>query len=157
MAALTDGLREALEPPFCVVGVGNDLLGDDGFGPALAGELERSGWPAIVAGDSPEGWMERLGGGGYRSVLFLDAVDFTGEPGAAVLLDAAAIRARFPQVSTHRISLGTLAAVIESRSGARVRLLGVKPRSLAPGAGLSEPVRTTLGALKTIFTEVRRP
>jgi hydrogenase maturation protease len=75
--------------------------------------------------------------------VFLDAVDYGGAPGSAVLLGAAEIAQRFPQVSTHRISLGTLARVIESRGRTKVWLLGVQPESLRPGTTLTRTVQRT--------------
>ena len=148
--AFSDDLREAVSGPCCLVGIGNEELGDDGLGVRLAESLAEDGWPVVVAGRSPERWVDPLSRAGYRSVLLLDAVDVPGAPGSAVLLGAGAIRSRFPQVSTHRISLGTLARLIEA-GGARVSLLGVKPAALAPGSGLSPAVRETLAALRAIF------
>ena len=151
---LLDDLRPALEGA-CLVGVGNPDLGDDGFGPRLAEALRAAGLAgAVSAGIEPERLVETLSGGGFRNVLFLDAVEFPGPPGAAVLLDAAAVKSRFPQISTHKISLGTLARLIEGRCGARVWLLGVKPLSLAPGRGLSETVGTTLEILRDLILDV---
>jgi hydrogenase maturation protease len=96
---------------------------------------------------TPERWLGRLGGGRFDAVLFLDAVDAGRAPGDVVLLDASAVEARFPQVSTHRISLGTLARLLEAEVAGPVRLLGIQPQSLAPGRRLSLPVARTVRAL----------
>ncbi len=138
----------ALEGSVAWVGVGNPDLGDDGFGVRLAEALAEDGRPrVVVAGTAPERWVEALASGGHSHVVFLDAVEIPGEPGSAVLLDAEAVEARYPQVSTHKISLGTLARLIGA-GGPRVWLLGVKPASLAPGAGLSAPVRKAVESLR---------
>jgi hydrogenase maturation protease len=155
MSDLRSTLQSRLSGRACVVGVGNVELGDDGFGPCVAEALSEAGiQDVIVAGTTPERWTEKLTSSGYDSVLFLDAVEFPGEPGAAVLLEANEIRARFPQVSTHKISLGTLAKVIEHESAAKVLLLGVKPESLAGGAGLTPPVRDSASGLAAILSDV---
>jgi hydrogenase maturation protease len=151
-AGSLDVLREG-NGPVCWVGVGNTGLGDDGFGVRLAEALSRDGHPHVVtAGTAPERWVETVAAGGFSHVVFLDAADGPGEPGTAFFLDAEGIEARYPQVSTHRISLGTLARLIAER-GPRVWMLGVKPASLGPGSRLSEPVRHSLGLLKDLLGE----
>jgi hydrogenase maturation protease len=128
-------LQAVLEGRVAVVGVGNPDLGDDGAGLALAQALARRGAADVHVGErTPERWMGRLRQEGFRTVLFLDAVDAGRAPGDVVLLDATGVEARFPQVSTHRISLGSLARLLEADGGVRVLLLGLQPRSLAPGS-----------------------
>ena len=155
MASLDLALRDALAGRACVVGVGNSQLGDDGAGPRVAEALTAAGHAnVIVAETTPERWMETLSSGHYDSVLFVDAVEFEGDPGAALLMDATEIETHFPQVSTHKLSLGTVARLIRRQSGARVHLLGVRPQSLAPGAGLSAPVMESVTGLATLLGDV---
>jgi len=136
----------------CVVGVGNSDLGDDGVGVWIAEALrDRGHRHAIPAGTTPEAWVGELSAGRFENVVFLDAVELDGEPGTAVILEAAELKARFPQVSTHRISLGTLAEVIERGARTRVLLLGVKPASLRAGRGLSRAVEATAEAVVEIL------
>lgn len=151
---LRSRLDEALTGPVCIVGMGNVDLGDDAFGVRLAEALRDAGHPHVVeAATAPELWVGRIARGGFRSVLFLDAVDFPGDPGSAILLDAVDVKSRFPQISTHRLSIGTLASVIESHSEARVWLLGAKPLSLRPGRELSHALARTLDALKDLLVD----
>ena len=145
----------ALEGPVCWVGLGNPDLGDDGLGVRLAEAMAERGHPRVVlAGTTPERWIETLAAGGTARVVFLDAVEFGGEPGSVVWMEAGDLEARYPQVSTHKLSLGMLARLLEAR-GVRVSLLGVKPQSLRPGAGLSEPVRRTVGLLAGLLDDAR--
>ena len=90
----------------------------------------------------------------FRHVLMLDAVETGSAAGSAVFLDAGQIKNRYPQISTHRVALGTLARLIESGGSARVWLLGVQPRSTELGAELSETVRATLEILKDLLVQV---
>jgi hydrogenase maturation protease len=148
-----DALRAA-EGPVRLVGLGNTGLGDDVLGVRLAEAMAGRGYPhVVVAGTTPEADLEWLAAGGCARVVFLDAVEFDGEPGAVAWMEAEDLAARYPQVSTHKLSLGLLARLLEAR-GVRVSLLGVKPQSLAPGAGLSEPVRRTLGLLADLLDDV---
>ena len=147
-------LRDAAGP-VCWVGLGNADLGDDGLGVRLAEAVARAGHPhVVVAATTPEHWVETLAGGGYAHVVFLDAVDVAGEPGDVVFLGGDDLAVRYPQVSTHKLALGMLARWVGSR-GTRVWLLGIKPRSLAPGAGLSEPVKRTLDLVLALINDSR--
>lgn len=169
----TQAIGAILSGRCCLVGVGNVDHGDDGVGVRLAESLcaavEAEGAPRspkgtenpgarqidiIVAGAVPERHLGRLAEGGYDTVLFIDAVDFGGEAGSAVLLDASEIAVRFPQVSTHKISIGALASFIGATGRTRVYLLGLQPCSLRPEAGLTAPVRQALDALSKMFLKI---
>ena len=151
MPDLQEELRARLAGRTAIVGIGNTDRGDDALGVRLAEALGGAGCPDVtIAGPVPENFVGKLAQGGFDSVLFVDAVEMGAGPGSVALLGAAEIRNRFPQVSTHKYSLGTLAQVIEKESGARVWLLGVQPASLV----LSEPVRTTTALLKDLLVDV---
>ena len=138
-----------------VVGIGNPDLGDDGAGMRLAECLAARGLSDIfLAERTPERWVGRLARDGYDSVLFLDAVEAGERPGSVLLLDAAEVESRFPQLSTHKLSLGTLARLLEAEGGARAFLLGIQPASLTPGAGLSAPVETTVEILADLVSNL---
>ena len=83
----------------------------------------------------------------FEHLLFLDAVEFGTTAGSVVFLDASAIAARFPQISTHKISLAVLSLWAEA-NGAKAWLLGVQPGSIKPGQRLTEIVETTLDTLR---------
>ena len=152
---LKQELGESLAGRAALVGIGNTDLGDDALGVRLAEQLQRAGVStAVVAGTVPENIAGVLARGGYDNVMFLDAVDFGAAPGSVVLMNAAEIQARFPQVSTHKISLGMTARVIEAESRTRVWLLGVQPESLRAGSEMSEPVKQTLQLLAGVLKEV---
>jgi hydrogenase maturation protease len=155
MGDLRRALATTLVGRTCVVGVGNVDLSDDGVGPRVVADLAEAGFDdAIVAGTTPERWMERLASGDYDDVLFVDALAFDAQPGAVALLAGSEIRSRLPQVSTHKISLGTLADLIARRAPTRVHLLGVRPATLRAAGTLSAPVRETAEALTAILRGV---
>jgi hydrogenase maturation protease len=136
----------------CILGIGNRCWGDDAFGVVLAESLQEAGYPdVVVAETAPESFIGRLKQGNYETVLMLDAVEFTGDPGSVVFLDAASLRSRFPQLSTHKLSLGTLAALIQDQVSAKVWCLGAKPLTLAPGGSLSPPLAEVTEVLKELL------
>lgn len=155
MAQFRRSLAASLVGRVCVVGVGNSERADDGVGTFVAESLAAQGLEdVIVAGTTPERWMGTLAAGDYDTVLFVDAVALDAAAGSAVLMDAAEIEGHFPQVSTHRISLGALARLISREAGTRVMLLGVRPETLAEGPGLSEVVGQTARGLAAALAEI---
>ena len=150
---LREILGRCLGGRVCFVGLGNPEFGDDGFGVRLAERLAGAGTlEVVVAGTCPERVLGAVARRSPDAVVFLDAVDFGGEPGSVVLLSRDQMMERFPQVSTHRMALGTLALWMES-SGARAWLLGVQPESLAAGSGLRPRVAGSLESLAAILTD----
>lgn len=156
MHELREHLRRELAGRTCLIGLGNRDYGDDGVGATLAEELMRAGVAdVLVAGTEPDRFVARVANEGYDRVVFLDAVDFGGTPGSVALLDAAEIASRYPQISTHKISLGVLGRWIEAGGKTKVSLLGVQPESVKPGNELSATVRATVDVLRGLLLEVR--
>ena len=174
------GLREQLQQCFqgrvCLMGLGNVDYGDDGFGVRMAervmSEVRAShvaGGPAdwglraggcgpecVVAGTTPERVIGRVTEQGFDHVIFMDAVDFGGVPGSAIFLDSEQMSCRYPQISTHKVSLGLLAKWAESNRTTRVWLLGVQPESLRAGERLSPALQATLEVLLELLKDVSR-
>ncbi len=160
MADLLQQLGVALRGRVAFVGIGNVERGDDGFGVVLLKKLaeakSRGECNALLvfAGVSPEDAIVRLHNATLDNVIFFDAVEFGGEPGTAIFLGAEEIYARFPQISTHKISLGLLARMLESEGRTKAWLLGVQPRSLGPGLGLSPKLEASLEMLARLLLEL---
>lgn len=141
----------------CFLGLGNVGGGDDGFGVRLAEELIRAGVrDVIMALSAPDVLAGRFIDTGFNHLVFLDAVDFGGDAGSAVLLNSQEITARFPQVSTHHISLGMLARHFEAGGKLRVWLLGVQPESLKRSLLLSPAVQKTMSILAEWISAARK-
>jgi hydrogenase maturation protease len=142
------------------LGLGNPAFGDDGLGVLLAESLRavraQSADPLeiVVAGNTPEHWVGRIADAGFDNVVFVDAVDVGAPPGSVVLMDSGETRSRFPAVSTHKTPLGLLARVVEAGGTTKAWVLGVQPGSMALGAGLSPPVRTSIEALSSLVAQL---
>jgi hydrogenase maturation protease len=155
MPDLREQLQQCLVGRVCFLALGNVDYGDDGLGVRLGERLLAAGLPdVILAGTMPEHYLGGLARERFAHVLFLDAVAFGAAAGSVVLLDASAMAARFPQISTHKISLATLSQWAEA-NGVKAWLLGVEPESLKPGQRLSETVETTLEALGGLLQSLR--
>ncbi len=120
--------------------------------PALQGPQAQGAVDVWLVGTDLERHLHRLCAGNWDHVIFLDAADFGAEPGAVTLLDRTEMRARFPQCSTHRLSLGLAADMIEGRGPTRAWLLAVQPKSLRSGEPLSIEVRRAVEALSEWIT-----
>jgi hydrogenase maturation protease len=137
------------------MGLGNVDGGDDGFGVRLAKALIRAGVPdVVVAGVAPEPFLSRIVNSGIAHLVFMDAVDFGAAPGSVVFLNSQEMTARFPQISTHRLSVGTLARLVEEGGRIKAWLLGAQPNSLERSAALSPALRTTMVILTALIGSV---
>lgn len=158
MKDLREHIMNSLHGRVCWVGLGNIDLSDDAFGVRLAERLADAGLPNVVlAGKSPDRYMSQITGGGYAHVVFLDTAEFGGASGSTIFVNAKEMVARFPQVSTHKISVGLLAKWVEASGRTKAWLLGVQPRSIAQGKELTPAVETTLNALCELLVDLRTP
>jgi len=150
MPNLREQLELSLQGRVCFMGLGNLDYGDDGFGVRLAEELIAAGVPdAVIGGISPDRWIGKIAD--FDHVLFLDAVDCGGAPGSVVFLNSGELTARFPQISTHKISLGVLAKCVEINGTTKAWLLGVQPESLKPSQELTPTIKATLRLLPELL------
>lgn len=130
-----------------VVGVGNPLRGDDGFGPALVAALAARGArvPAIDAGGAPEERAEEILAMGVARAVVFDCATMGLAPGELRIVPAA--RVATGAVSTHRLPIGLFVELLTRLGGVEVLLAGAEPASTGLGDPLSGPVRATLDRL----------
>ncbi len=148
-------LEELLQGRVCLMGLGNVDCGDDGFGVRLSERLLEGGMQdVVIAGTTPENYVGRTADGGFDRLIFLDAVEFGASPGSVALLNAREICARYPPISTHKISLGVLAKLVRASSRTKVWLLGVQPASVRLGQTLTPTVSATLDLLRMLLLEL---
>jgi len=143
---------QLLQGRVCLIGIGNADGGDDALGVHLAEHLRQAGvGDVLIAGNRPETLLTGSLSDAFDHILFVDAVDFRGKPGSAVLLNSQQMTARFPQVSTHQLSLGLLARLAEANGVTRAWLLGVQPESLEANQPLSASVHAAMLALAELL------
>lgn len=144
---------KSLDSQSVLVGVGNPLRGDDGFGPELVGRLgEAVPFKTIDAGEEPEDCLGQVVALRPSRVLIADAVAFGGKPGEAVLLEPESLGKKIT-VSTHQLPLMMFIRLMRERlPGADVRVLGLQPKSIELGKGLSPQVDQSMDMLVQIIT-----
>jgi hydrogenase 3 maturation protease len=136
---------------FGVVGVGNVMKGDDGAGPELVAELLRRGFtlPCVDATEVPEnygGWVPKQE---LEAVVFIDAVDFGGEPGECRVIPFEHLM--ISASNTHRMSLHYTVMFLRDEWEGDAILVGVQPKRLTLGEGLSEEVAAGVDKLATVL------
>ena len=147
--------------PILVLGIGNELLGDDGMGITAARRLAPLLPPEVdVLDGGTLGLLLTPLIAGRDAVLVLDAVAPShGEPGSVVLLQDAEVRRDHGMRATaHDVSLvdALSAAELTGRTPHRLALAGMVPASLACGVGLSPTVQGRLPKLVRLACDVLR-
>ena len=146
---------DVLRGKVVLVGIGNALRGDDGFGPCLVERL-RDHVPAVCldVGAAPENYAGRIARENPDTILLADAVHLNRAPGEYALLGIADIlRSGF---TTHDMSPHLFIEYLEVHTRAAIYLLGLQPKSLSLGTEMSEPVRRAVRALATQIGEALR-
>jgi len=143
---MNDSLKDLAErlkgKRFGVVGVGNVMKGDDGAGSELVAELVRRGFtlPCVDAAEVPEnyaGWVPKQD---IEAVVFVDAVDFGGEPGECRVIPFEHLM--ISASNTHRMSLHYTVMFLRDEWEGDAILVGVQPKRLTLGEGLSAEVES---------------
>ncbi len=130
-----------------ILGIGNPLRGDDGFGPALIERLQgRVKAVCLDGGSAPEVYAGKIVKERPDTILIVDALHLGRRPGEYEVLRKDEIaRMGF---STHDISPNMLLDYLQIETGAGIYMLGVQPESIRFGLELSEPLRKTLKKLE---------
>lgn len=153
------GLAAILREPTFIVGVGNPLRRDDGFGPwivaALGNAADGSRLSVVDAQSVPENVVHVVARSGCRNVVFADAVAGEGPPGTVVFGPLA----EFPEAegfSTHKLALSLCGKFLEA-AGKKVFLLGVVPGDLEFGTGMTDKVARAAASLRDLVLRAVAP
>ena len=150
-----EALGELLREKTVIVGIGNDMRGDDAFGPMVVERLRgRVRADLIDAGVSPENCLGKLSALKPRVVLLVDAVDFDGTPGDMALLDPAKLETT--SFGTHASSLALLEQFLSTGGVTRIALLAVQPKSCQFGDVVSDEVVAALDKAVGLVVEADR-
>lgn len=143
-------VTDILKGKVVIIGVGNALKGDDALGPALVGRIAgRTRAVTIDAGSAPENHTRAITRERPDTILIVDAVDLDGQAGEAELLrEEDIMKGGF---STHTISPHLFIQYLAAETGADIYLLGVQPKDVAFGSGISEPVMRALDDIERLL------
>jgi hydrogenase 3 maturation protease len=137
-----------------IVGVGNRMRGDDGVGSVIAERLQELAKGSLFVIDAetvPENYLGVLLDSKPEFVLFVDAVDFSGESGEWTLVPLSVLGDKVP--TTHTVSLKLLGQVLES-NGIECLLLAIQPKQIGFGAPMSEEVVSAAERIVQMLAQV---
>jgi len=135
-----------------IVGIGNTLLGDDGFGPALIERLKgKVKAVCLDAGSAPENFTGRIAKEKPDTILIVDALHLGLSPGEYEILKKDDIlNCGF---STHDISPHMFIEYLENQTRAGIYMLGIQPKNLSFGEEISDSVKNTLAEITDLIKE----
>ena len=124
-----------------VLGIGNDLRTDDGLGPFIVENLDIESPNVLVenVGSVPEGFARPLAEFGAERVIMIDAADMRKSVGHIELVTKDRIGGI--SISTHSMPLSFLMMYLEQETGGQTILLGIQPKSIQFGEGLTQEVQ----------------
>lgn len=133
-----------------LLGVGNELLGDDGLGPYVARHFAAPGWQAIDCGTAPENFTSVVKEHRPELLVIVDAAELGLPPGEFRRLRPE--RAETMLISTHTLPISSFISYLEEHCR-EIILIGVQPKRLELGEGLSAEVRQGVERLLGILEE----
>jgi hydrogenase maturation protease len=147
-----------------IVGIGNLLLGDEGFGPHVVRELRKH---RLSRGtklcDCGTGGLSVLGAiEGFEKAIVVDAISSGGEPGAVYRykLQPAGEKNRVPgMISLHELDLASAMEIGRGsyRLPQEIIVIGAEPKTLEPGLELSPEVKRSVPkVIRLILEETRK-
>jgi len=143
-----DDLENRLTSRTVILGVGNDIKGDDGVGPYVAGILGDD-FTSIDGKSVPESFAHDVISMGPDIVLMIDATKMNSAPGSVGIFtkeDVSNVSS-----STHSMPLSMLAKHIENKAGCEVYILGIEPEDTNFGIGLTKTVKGSADELASIL------
>lgn len=147
---LSQLMRNNPKLKLAVLGIGNELRGDDALGLVVLHRLrqaipETNEVMLIDAGSMPENFIFPLRNFAPHLIVIIDAANMGELPGTIALIEANQISgARF---STHGIPLDFLIAYLEMEIGCSTIVLGVQPKTMFFTAPLSDEVHQAVETL----------
>lgn len=146
-------LKALLKGKVVIVGIGNPLRGDDGFGPALVNELQgKTKALCLDVGQAPENYTGKIIKENPDTIILVDALHMKKHPGSVEIILKDEITKS--GMSTHDISPHMFIEYLEKNTHAAIYLLGVEPKTMEFGAEISDEVKSTIGQLCAKFIEV---
>lgn len=146
-------LKVKLRGKIILLGIGNELRGDDAFGTVLAKRLrDKVAFKVFEAGSSPENFLGKVINEKPDTLLIVDAVDFGGEIADIKILGLKYIKTK-NFFLTHNPSLSLLYDFFKRSISAKFYLLAIQPKSIALGGEMCPQIESKLEELTEWFKE----
>lgn len=147
-------IKPYLRGKVLVLGIGNTLRSDDGFGSLFARQIrDKVSFLVIDTGGSPENYLEKVIRLRPDNIIIVDALDFAGKPGEIRILKAEDLQTSNLFFS-HNCSLTLLINYLQNHLPANIILLIVQPKDIRLGNRLTPKIKESLKRLEKAFLQV---
>lgn len=118
-----------------LLGVGNDIRGDDAVGELVAREFEMEGWDTVDCGSVPENFIPQIEEDVYDVVVIVDAAEMKLQPGE--IRKVTKDRLNVFTMSTHALPLSLVMEFLEKKVK-EVHLIGIQPKDMSLKEGMTQ-------------------
>ena len=147
-------IKSRLRGIVAVIGIGNIMRGDDGFGPKLIENLKNRNIKANLfdCGTVPENYIFPILSTSCDTIILVDAADFRAEAGSIKVLALNEISGS--GISTHDSSIRLFTDLLATgRDNLSIFAVSIQPKKIAFGEPLSDEVKSGIDVLTGIFAE----
>ncbi len=145
-------LKNILKGKIIIIGIGNVLRGDDGFGPLLIERIKDNvNAVCIDAGSAPENYAGKITKLKPDTILIVDAVHLGLKPGEYEILKKNDINKS--GFTTHTLSPVMFIEYLEKEINANIYIIGIQPENTSFGEEISGNVAETLKKLSESIIE----
>jgi hydrogenase 3 maturation protease len=147
-------IKERLKGIVTIIGIGNIMRGDDGFGPKLIESLKKRDTKANLfdCGTVPENYIFPILTTSCDTVILVDAADLKTEPGSMKVLTLGELSGA--GLSTHNASIRLFTDLLMTgKEDLNIFAVTVQPKSIAFGESLSPQIKEGVDRLTDIFVE----
>ena len=147
-------IKERLNGIVTIIGIGNIMRGDDGFGPKLIESLKKRNTKANLfdCGTVPENYIFPILTTSCDTVILVDAADLKMEPGSMKILTLGELSGA--GLSTHNSSIRLFTDLLMTgKDDLNIFAVAVQPKSITFGESLSPVVSDGVDKLTDIFVE----
>lgn len=121
-----------------LMGVGNDIRGDDAVGELVAREFNKDDWETVDCGSVPENHIIMVEKGEYDTVVIVDAANMGLNPGEIRIVDRELLNVF--TMSTHALPLSLVIDYLEERTK-EVFLIGIQPKDMRLKEGMTAELK----------------
>jgi len=140
-----------------IVGIGQELKGDDGAGPIVCRQLRQAKVCAelIDTGTAPENYIQPIIKKAPQNLLIIDAIDFGAPAGTIRIFKPEQLNSSI--ISTHTLSPRLFADMVRQDIETQVFFVGIQPAQIQLGQSLSGPVNRAVQSLVKHLIEIFPP
>lgn len=152
--ALKADIKGRVRGIIAIVGIGNIIRADDGFGPKLIEYLQRKHIKASLfdCGTVPENYIFPILSTSCDTIIVVDAADFGAKPGEIKIIALNEISGT--GLSTHNSSIRLfLDLLMTGKDNLNIFAVSMQPKRIGFGEPLSDEVRSGIDTLSDIFAE----